>query len=102
MLKTWNKISESIGFRDLPAVNIFDYTSEGTMEKAGRPSKAAPPRESNSTACASYRSKNFCNSNGSEVFCSTSIARILAFCGDRLSAITAPASLSVLPPPLKP
>ena len=34
-----------------------------------------------------YRSKNFCRSSCFEVVCITSIARILAFCGGKLSAV---------------
>ena len=48
------------------------------------------------------RSNRLCKSAALEVVWSASIRRVRAFRGGRLSANTAPASWSVLPPPLKP
>jgi len=70
-------------------------------EKGGVALQATPPQFRLAVG-PPYRSKNFCRSSCFEVVCITSIARILAFCGGRLSAITAPASLSIFPPPRYP
>ena len=53
-------------------------------------------------AVPNYLLNSFCRSVAFEVVCSASMRRILALCAGRLSAKTAPASLSVLPPPVKP
>jgi hypothetical protein len=49
-----------------------------------------------------YLSKSFWISSGLAVVWSATMSRMRAFCGLRLSAKMAPASLSVLPPPLNP
>ena len=106
-LLTFNFTPFSWSVNKIKVTNIYPFTLiSGDLESSmSRLAKEAishseiPLHVRNKFDVVPYLSKSFWISSALEVVCNASINKSRAFCGERLSAKMAPASLSVLPPP---